>query len=113
MATLNSILQELWLGKKQATSLITFGLIIEFIQIGTSGQVLYFVVKDENGLLLMKLFFRVYCKYHYLEGHETENPEMEIWTFLVGLSKNEVDVDKQQYTEQEDEKESKFNIESE
>lgn len=109
MATLN-----FRLGKTQASmSLITSGLTIEFIQIGMSGQALYFVVKDDNVLLLTKLFFRVYCKYHYLEGHETENPEMEIWTFLVGLSKNEVNVKKKQYTEQENEKESKFNIESE
>lgn len=56
---------------------------------------------------------RVYCKYHYLEGHETDNPEMEIWTFLVGLSKKEVDVKKKQYTEQQNEKASEFSIESE
>lgn len=76
-----------------------------------------FFITDKSKLLLkIKLkavFSRVYCKYHYLEGHETENSEMEIWTFLVGLSKNEVDVTKKQYTEQKDEKASKFDIESE
>ncbi|CAH0592660.1 unnamed protein product [Chrysodeixis includens] len=40
----------------------------------------------------------VYCKYHYLEGHESENSEVEVWKFLVGLSKNEINITKQQYT---------------
>lgn len=43
--------------------------------------------------------FRVYCKYHYLEGHETPNPEVEIWKFLVLISKNEIDITKKQYSE--------------
>ncbi|CAH1639873.1 unnamed protein product [Spodoptera littoralis] len=43
----------------------------------------------------------VYCKYHYLEGHESSNSEEEAWKFLVGLSKNEIDITKQQYPENE------------
>ncbi|PZC75536.1 hypothetical protein B5X24_HaOG205963 [Helicoverpa armigera] len=39
----------------------------------------------------------VYCKYHYLEGHESLNSEVEAWKFLVGLSKNEIDIRKEQY----------------
>lgn len=26
--------------------------------------------------------FRVYCKYHYLEGHEYKTPELELLHFL-------------------------------
>ncbi|KAL4716963.1 hypothetical protein ACJJTC_012774 [Scirpophaga incertulas] len=44
----------------------------------------------------------VYCKYHYLEGHESDNAEEEIWSFLVRLSNNEIDITKKQYTEEED-----------
>ena len=29
--------------------------------------------------------FRVYCKYHYLEGHEFKTPEDELQHFLVRL----------------------------
>lgn len=46
------------------------------------------------------IYFRVYCKYHYLEGHETPNAEVEIWNFLVNISKNEVNISKVQYTEE-------------
>ncbi|XP_026759265.2 voltage-dependent calcium channel subunit alpha-2/delta-4 [Galleria mellonella] len=42
----------------------------------------------------------VYCKYHYLEGHESKNPEEEIWKFLVNLSKNQIDITKKQYIEE-------------
>lgn len=41
----------------------------------------------------------VYCKYHYQEGHETPNAEVEAWGFLVGLSNNEIDITIRQYTE--------------
>ena len=30
-------------------------------------------------------FYRVYCKYHYLEGHETPTPEKELLHFLSKL----------------------------
>ncbi|XP_049879947.1 voltage-dependent calcium channel subunit alpha-2/delta-4 isoform X2 [Pectinophora gossypiella] len=52
----------------------------------------------------------VYCKYHYLEGHEAETSEIEIWRFLSLLSKNEIDITKQQYTAQNDN--SNFTIET-
>lgn len=39
--------------------------------------------------LILKLHFRVYCKFHYLEGHESTHSEEEIWKFLVKISKNE------------------------
>ncbi|XP_063616481.1 voltage-dependent calcium channel subunit alpha-2/delta-3-like [Cydia splendana] len=39
----------------------------------------------------------VYCKYHYLEGHESETPEIEIWKFLVRISKNDLNISKTQY----------------
>lgn len=55
--------------------------------------------------------YRVYCKYHYLEGHETENPEMEIWKFLVNLSRNTIDITKKQY-EESDASELEFNYTS-
>ncbi|XP_045495247.1 voltage-dependent calcium channel subunit alpha-2/delta-3 [Colias croceus] len=42
----------------------------------------------------------VYCKYHYLEGHESENAEVEIFKFLVNLSKNKIDITKKQYGEE-------------
>ncbi|CAH2102250.1 unnamed protein product [Euphydryas editha] len=42
----------------------------------------------------------VYCKYHYLEGHESENAEIEIFKFLVKISKNELDITKKQYGEE-------------
>lgn len=48
--------------------------------------------------------YRVYCKYHYLEGHESLNSEVEAWKFLVGLSKNEIDITKQQYTKENETK---------
>ncbi|CAB3256391.1 unnamed protein product [Arctia plantaginis] len=51
----------------------------------------------------------VYCKYHYLEGHETPNSEEEAWNFLVGLSKNEIDITRQQYTQ---ENYTKFTVET-
>ncbi|XP_075975243.1 ca[2+] channel Muscle-specific alpha2/delta subunit isoform X2 [Anticarsia gemmatalis] len=41
----------------------------------------------------------VYCKYHYLEGHETPNSEVEAWNFFVGLSKGEINITIQQYPE--------------
>ncbi|XP_072941901.1 voltage-dependent calcium channel subunit alpha-2/delta-4 [Epargyreus clarus] len=41
----------------------------------------------------------VYCKYHYLEGHESENAEIEIFKFLVNLSRNKIDITKKQYAE--------------
>lgn len=44
--------------------------------------------------------YRVYCKYHYLEGHESENAEIEIFKFLVKISKNELDITKKQYGEE-------------
>ncbi|XP_028158814.1 voltage-dependent calcium channel subunit alpha-2/delta-4 isoform X1 [Ostrinia nubilalis] len=44
----------------------------------------------------------VYCKYHYLEGHESDNAEEEIWSFLVRLSNNEVDITKKQYIDEDD-----------
>lgn len=53
---------------------------------------------------------RVYCKYHYLEGHESPNSEVEAWNFLVGLSKNEIDITKQQYTKENETK--PFNLTS-
>lgn len=31
-------------------------------------------------------FFRVYCKYHYLEGHEYDNPEEEWLDFLKKMT---------------------------
>lgn len=37
-------------------------------------------------LYLKELVFgRVYCKYHYLEGHEFDNPEVELSHFLKKL----------------------------
>ncbi|XP_023935814.1 voltage-dependent calcium channel subunit alpha-2/delta-3 [Bicyclus anynana] len=42
----------------------------------------------------------VYCKYHYLEGHESQNAEIEIFKFLVNISRNEIDITKKQYGEQ-------------
>lgn len=30
--------------------------------------------------------FRVYCKYHYLEGHEFQTPESELKHFIKKLS---------------------------
>lgn len=58
---------------------------------------------------LTKLFMcRVYCKYHYLEGHETNNPEEELWNFLVKLSKNEIDITQKQYTEETQSKNFSF-----
>ncbi|CAH0695393.1 unnamed protein product [Spodoptera exigua] len=53
----------------------------------------------------------VYCKYHYLEGHESSNSEEEAWKFLVGLSKNEIDITKQQYPENEN-KTKTFSLET-
>lgn len=50
----------------------------------------------------------VYCKYHYLEGHESPNAEVEAWKFLVGLSKNQIDITKQQYTK--DNETEEFNL---
>lgn len=44
-----------------------------------------------------------------MEGHETPNPEAEIWKFLVLISKNETDITKKQYTEKVESKE--FNLE--
>ncbi|KAJ8736160.1 hypothetical protein PYW08_006816 [Mythimna loreyi] len=44
----------------------------------------------------------IYCKYHYLEGHESANSEEEVWKFLVGLSKNEIDITKEQYTQEKE-----------
>ncbi|XP_041974818.1 voltage-dependent calcium channel subunit alpha-2/delta-3 isoform X2 [Aricia agestis] len=41
----------------------------------------------------------VYCKYHYLEGHESENNEVEIFKFLVNISRNKIDITKTQYKE--------------
>lgn len=32
------------------------------------------------------MHFRVYCKYHYLEGHEFKNPEDELRAFLLKFS---------------------------
>lgn len=52
---------------------------------------------------------RVYCKYHYLEGHESDNPEIEIWKFLVNISKNLTDISKKQYTKEASET---FSVES-
>ncbi|CAG9796424.1 unnamed protein product [Diatraea saccharalis] len=46
----------------------------------------------------------VYCKYHYLEGHESDNAEEEIWSFLVRLSNNEIDITKKQYPDEEDDR---------
>lgn len=59
----------------------------------------------------MFFYFRVYCKYHYLEGHESDNAEEEIWSFLVRLSNNDIDIMKKQYIDDEDNR--PFNIESE
>ncbi|XP_034830585.1 voltage-dependent calcium channel subunit alpha-2/delta-3 [Maniola hyperantus] len=42
----------------------------------------------------------VYCKYHYLEGHESQNSEIEIFKFLVNISRNEIDITKKQYGEE-------------
>ncbi|XP_063616457.1 voltage-dependent calcium channel subunit alpha-2/delta-4-like isoform X1 [Cydia splendana] len=42
----------------------------------------------------------VYCKYHYLEGHESDSPEIEVWNFLVNISKAEIDVTRKQYQEE-------------
>ncbi|KPI95038.1 Voltage-dependent calcium channel subunit alpha-2/delta-4 [Papilio xuthus] len=42
----------------------------------------------------------VYCKYHYLEGHESENSEIEMYKFLVNISKNELNITKKQYREE-------------
>ncbi|GBP42128.1 hypothetical protein EVAR_21132_1 [Eumeta japonica] len=39
----------------------------------------------------------VYCKFHYLEGHETNHPEMEIWNFLVNISHTKADISRVQY----------------
>lgn len=33
-------------------------------------------------LILFVLILRVYCKYHYLEGHEFDTPESELLHFL-------------------------------
>lgn len=41
--------------------------------------------------------FRVYCKYHYLEGHESQNAEIEIFKFLANISRNELNISKAQY----------------
>lgn len=53
---------------------------------------------------------RVYCKYHYLEGHESEDFEVEIFKFLVNLSKNKIDITKKQYGDET--QNVPFNIES-
>lgn len=45
----------------------------------------------------MFLIVRVYCKYHYLEGHENVHPEHEIFKFLANLSRNKLNITKQQY----------------
>lgn len=61
---------------------------------------------------MLKLMFtpsRVYCKYHYLEGHESDDPEIEIWKFLVNISKNLTDISKKQYTKEASET---FSVES-
>ncbi|CAG4977830.1 unnamed protein product [Parnassius apollo] len=42
----------------------------------------------------------VYCKYHYLEGHESENAEIEMFKFLVNISKNELNITKKQYRDE-------------
>ncbi|XP_045449056.1 voltage-dependent calcium channel subunit alpha-2/delta-3 [Melitaea cinxia] len=52
----------------------------------------------------------VYCKYHYLEGHESENAEIEIFKFLVKISKNELDITKKQYGEET--QDLPFNVET-
>lgn len=31
---------------------------------------------------MFRSYFRVYCKYHYLEGHEFDSAEMELKHFL-------------------------------
>lgn len=53
----------------------------------------------------------VYCKYHYLEGHESENPEEEIWKFLVRLSQNNLNISIKQYDEN-DTQSSQFTVET-
>ncbi|KAH9641729.1 hypothetical protein HF086_003855 [Spodoptera exigua] len=63
-----------------------------------------------NGNIIAKGLW-VYCKYHYLEGHESSNSEEEAWKFLVGLSKNEIDITKQQYPENEN-KTKTFSLET-
>lgn len=42
----------------------------------------------------------VYCKYHYLEGHESPYAEQEIWKFLVNISRHEINITKVQYSEE-------------
>lgn len=37
-------------------------------------------------IALRKHFHRVYCKYHYLEGHEYDTPEEELRHFLKKLA---------------------------
>lgn len=32
--------------------------------------------------LILQVFDRVYCKYHYLEGHEFDSTELELLHFL-------------------------------
>ncbi|XP_037968616.2 voltage-dependent calcium channel subunit alpha-2/delta-3 isoform X1 [Plutella xylostella] len=55
----------------------------------------------------------VYCKYHYLEGHESNNAEIEMWKFLANISKNEIDITKKQYNEDYTEKaKEKFNVDT-
>lgn len=49
-------------------------------------------------------YYRVYCKYHYLEGHESDNAEEEIWSFLVRLSHNDIDITKKQYIDEDDDR---------
>lgn len=56
--------------------------------------------------------YRVYCKYHYLEGHESANAEIEIFKFLVNISRNEIDITKKQYGE-ESLQSAEFNVSGE
>ncbi|XP_028034568.1 voltage-dependent calcium channel subunit alpha-2/delta-4-like isoform X1 [Bombyx mandarina] len=53
----------------------------------------------------------VYCKYHYLEGHESENVELEVWKFLVRISHNDLNITEEQYM-QETAKEVPWSIET-
>ncbi|KAI5644965.1 neuronal voltage-dependent calcium channel alpha 2acd domain-containing protein [Phthorimaea operculella] len=52
----------------------------------------------------------VYCKYHYLEGHEADTPEIELWRFLANISRGELDISKTQYNKSHDEKEDNFDV---
>ncbi|KAG6450470.1 voltage-dependent calcium channel subunit alpha-2/delta-3 isoform X2 [Manduca sexta] len=42
----------------------------------------------------------VYCKYHYLEGHESDTPEIELWKFLVRLSHSDLNITIKQYMDE-------------